>query len=132
MENENLKDLKKLEVTEIELKKGKKAIVGGLTFDVIIWVEEKYGDVDKFIRIFQGIQENKIPPIKDLIEILYQILENKDDFKDYRDFARYVDIRMGIDIFNLILESINHSIPTLGLSNATNKGAIEEKKEQAG
>lgn len=66
---------------EIEILGNKKAVFGEITLDVIAWIEDNHGDFENFQKTIIAGKK-----ISGMIEFMYQILVNKEDFKDLKDF----------------------------------------------
>jgi hypothetical protein len=107
---EKLADLHAPEFKEVSLLGGKRAVVGPFTFDVIYWIEEKYGDFATFQKTIaaKSLADWKLTEI---VELLYQMLHNRDDFKDARDFARHVPFSRIDQVITVLSEQMGASYP---------------------
>jgi hypothetical protein len=103
-------------IEKIEMLLGKKAVLGPFTLEHGIWAEEKYGDMESFIKIFTGS-----PKIKEVAELLYALLLNPEEFKDITDFTRHFPISK-MDELRIILGKI------IANSMANNEEVGEESK----
>jgi hypothetical protein len=125
----NLSDMKKPKVQVIELLNDKKAYIGSITLEVLCWVEDNYGDWEAFQE--NVLKKKKLHP---LASFLFQMVQNKDDFKDEKEFFRCFAIENIKDIFNVVNKSVaNGMIKVPDQSEqGTESGELEEKKPLIG
>jgi len=108
-------------VQEIPMLMGKKAVIGPFTLEHGVWAEETFGSLELF-----QVEMTKSTSIADKINLVFNMLLNKDDFKDVADFRR----NFPITSMNLLIEAmgkaINTSMPEPGEEKA--EGEETEKK----
>ena len=107
---EKLADIRRPEFKEIALLGDRRALVGPFTFEVIYWIEEKYGDFAAFQKIIstKTLADWKLTEI---IELLYQMLHNKNEFDGPRDFARFVPFSRIDQVITVLAEQMSESHP---------------------
>ena len=124
MSEETIADVKKPESKEIELLNGKVARVGQFTFEMIFWIEEQFGSFEDFSKEMD-FGSGKVPKLTTLINIVFQLLENKADFNDdVREFVKHVPISKGAELMPLIINAIHSGMPLAA--------AVESKGESSG
>ena len=96
-------------VREFPLAGGKKAVVGGLSIQMMVEIEEEFGDFDSWVK---SVTDN--PKIKDVANMLWGLLLNKDDFKDKKEMLTYFPANADWinEVREILYSVINKSMPT--------------------
>ena len=92
--------------TEIPMLAGKKAVIGPFTLEHGVWAEEKYGDMNEFQNQIQNTST-----ISDKIELLFNMLVNKDEFSDIADFRKHFPISNMPKLIDAMEKAITLSMP---------------------
>jgi hypothetical protein len=101
----------------IPLLYGKKAVLGLFTLGHVVEAEEKYGSLDDFLAKFKGDSIK----LKVILDTLYLLLENKEDFKDATDFARHIPVSKAVTMKESIMKQIAASMPATPAPRAAGK-----------
>lgn len=100
-----LSKIKTPKTHEIELLNGKKAVVGAITLEVLCWIEEKYGSWEHFQKTV--LEKKAIAPVASFV---FQMLTNKSDFSDEREFFRNFPIDNINELFIALQGTISASM----------------------
>lgn len=119
-----LNDLVLPESVEIPLLKNKVAVLGPLTFELVYFVEDKYGGFDKMQAMLGGGGK---PNIAEILDLFYQMVENKDEFEDAREFARHVPLSHLGPIIEHIVAMVGKSMPDVAAAMQTEKAEGAKK-----
>lgn len=132
MDTERLKKLADVtlpESTKFPLSKDKAAIIGPITFDVIVEIEEKYGSVFEMQQKMKEVLTDPKAKKGELIDIVFLLLENKDDFENSRDFGSYVPLKHTENLMEIVVIYMMDSMPDAAAKEFTeSEGETEEKK----
>jgi hypothetical protein len=89
MTETNMNDVKAPETISIPLKGDRVARFGGITLNVMCWAEEKFGSWEAFAAEHLS---GKATSVVVQSEFMFQMLENKSEFKDLDDFRNSFDL----------------------------------------
>lgn len=103
----------------------KKAIIPPITVETMCAIEEKYGDLQEvLVSCFRKPLSN----IGRISEIIFNMLENKDEFKDLRDFRQHFDIGAVLSMVTSIEGLVEKSLPAIQAAT----GALVKGKKSLG
>lgn len=96
----------------VELKGGKKAVLGPVTLHTMCWAEERYGSWEEFVGKVLSNPEGQ--NIRGLSEFLYQLLENPEDFASLDGFRKAFAMDDLLNLVNAMNSQIAASMPKAG------------------
>lgn len=110
----------------LKLRNGREAIIGGLSLDIVIWIEENFVSLEEFQKSeLDGEGKHRLT---NKIKLIYETLENKEDFEGYRDFARCVDFNNIDDFMEVVADIFEESY---GKQTSNNQSAGKKRKAGA-
>jgi len=125
MDLSKLADIKYPEAAIFPLLRDHKAVIGPVAFDVIELIEKKFGDVAGMQKALTGDNVKK----SDLFSVVYMMIENKDDYENSSDFAKYVPV-MAIDkLAEVAYHFMQLSFPSADSGTDQVEGVESEEKK---
>lgn len=98
---------------ELPLLNDKVARIGPFTLTTMLWVEETYGDFEKFTEM---VFNEGLKSLKEKSEFLFELLLNKEDFKDVKDFRDHFPLANMFRLAEVITEVMDANVPTVEAS----------------
>lgn len=87
---------------------GREIFLSSFTLETLCWVEENYGSFDKFQTEVLSKPESNLTGI---INFIYELVDNKDDFGDLRGFRRLIPVSEIWKFFDAVSKVLEVSLP---------------------
>jgi hypothetical protein len=121
--NASLKDIKRPAAKPIDLLRGRVAIVGPVTIETMCWAEEKFGSLDAVLLKLKDPDGGM--KIGLLSEFIFNLIENRDDFKDLHDFRSCIPMESILEMMNVLTAQIDSSMVKIPAVKKPDGAAID-------
>ncbi len=118
MDISKISDIKYPDPIKFPLLKEKHAIIGPMSFEVLSDLEEEYGNLNKITEIFAAGNMD----MKKILFIIWNMVENKEEFKDKENFQKYMPLAAANTLPIVIAHFMKTSLPEADEDEVTESG----------